>query len=103
VSENECSGRLEGSSAGAEAAAEARSAEGPGEHRHLTPPIVRYAQGCWWGGAFNPHRLPRGERGVWGSAPQLNRREACCCVHTTAYSADQSGLADLSLAGPQIA
>ena len=69
----------DGSSAGPEAAARhagcaARRAAvaRPGEDRHLTRHAARYAPGCWWGGAFHPHRLPSGERLLFANPRHAN-------------------------------
>lgn len=71
------------SSAGTEAAAPCRgvgaagaSAGGPGEYRHLTRGGRQYATGSAGqekgpAGAAHLPGLPRGERGVWGTAPRF--------------------------------
>jgi len=43
----------------------------PGEERHLTPNVLRYAQRLLGGGCFSPTRLPHGECGVRGRAPRF--------------------------------
>lgn len=69
-----------GSSAGPEAAALShtvhREREGPGEDRHLTRVGMQYAPGSAGQGLAPQGRhlagLPRGERGVWGTAPRFS-------------------------------